>query len=180
LGNIGLRYEYTYHNTGFAAVETAAKAMGVKFKKRQGHALTAEIFEKGERIILAKPQTFMNLSGEAVKSLAAMFKPEPGKILVVYDDIDLPPGKLRLKPSGSAGSHNGMKSIVECLGTEKFARLRIGIGKPPEFWDLADYVLSEPDRKTWAVLKEACVQAAEAITEFVKGAELETLMQKYN
>ena len=180
LGNIGSRYEGTYHNMGFTAVEKAAKLLGVRFKKRQGFALTAEAFSGGERVILAKPETFMNLSGDSVKCLAGIFKPELDKILVIYDDIDIPAGKIRIRPSGSAGSHNGMKSIVERLGTESFPRVRIGIGAPPEYVDLADYVLSGPDRKTAAVLKEAAERAADAVIDFIKFTSVENLMQKYN
>ena len=180
LGNIGTRYDGTYHNTGFMAVEAAAKLLGVKFKKRQGFAVTAEAFSGGEKVILAKPETFMNLSGESVKCLSGIFKAELEKTLIVYDDVDLPAGAIRIRPSGSAGSHNGMKNIVERLGTESFPRLRIGIGKPPEFIDLADYVLSEPDRKTRALLKEAAERAADAIKDFVNFMPIENLMQKYN
>jgi len=180
LGNIGSRYEGTYHNMGFAAVEAAAKLLGVKFKKRQGFALTAEAFYGGERVILAKPETFMNLSGDSVKCLAGIFKPEIQNILVVYDDIDIPAGKIRIRPHGSGGSHNGMKSIVEKLGTEGFPRIRIGIGSPPEYMDLADYVLSEPDRQTRGLLKEAVEKAADAIIDFIKFMSVDNMMQKYN
>jgi PTH1 family peptidyl-tRNA hydrolase len=180
LGNIGSRFEGTYHNMGFAAVEKAAKLLGVKFKKRQGFALTAEAFFGGEKIILAKPETFMNLSGDSVKCLAGIFKPEIEKILIVYDDIDIPAGKIRIRPSGSAGSHNGMKSIIEKIGAEGFPRIRIGRGAPPEYVALADYVLSEPDRKTRGLLNEAVENAAAAIIDFVKFMSLDNLMQKYN
>lgn len=180
LGNIGPRYEGTYHNTGFMAVEAAAKLLGVRFKKRQGFALTAEAFSGGEKVILAKPETFMNLSGESVKCLSGIFKPEQEKILIVYDDIDLPAGTVRIRPSGSAGSHNGMKNIIERLGTENFPRLRIGIGKQPRYADLAGYVLSEPDKAARAVLKEACERAAGAIKDFINFMPLDALMQKYN
>ena len=180
LGNIGSRYEGTYHNMGFMAVEKAAKQLGVKFKKRQGFALTAEAFSGGERVILAKPETFMNSSGDAVKCLAGIFKPEPDNILVIYDDIDLPAGKIRIRPSGSAGSHNGMKSVIERLGTESFPRVRIGIGAPPEYTPLVDYVLSEPDKQTAALLKEAVERAADAVTDFIKFTPIADLMQKYN
>ena len=180
LGNIGSRYEGTYHNMGFAAVDTAAKLLGAKFKKRQGFALTAEAFSGGEKIILAKPETFMNLSGDSVKCLIGLFKPEPDKILVIYDDIDLPLGKIRIKPAGSSGSHNGMKSIVQRLGTEEFARLRIGIGAPPEYTDLADYVLSEPNREQRKALNAAAETAADAVKDFVSFTSIENLMQKYN
>ncbi len=180
LGNIGSRYEGTYHNMGFMAVERAAKVLGVKFKKKQGLALIAEAYSGGEKVILAKPETFMNLSGDSVKCLIGLFKPEPDKILVVYDDIDLPAGKIRIKPSGSAGSHNGMKSIVQRLNTEEFPRLRIGIGKPPEYMDLADYVLSEPGGETGKALKEAAGTAADAIIDFISFTAIEDLMAKYN
>lgn len=180
LGNIGSRYEGTYHNMGFMAVDAAAKLLGVKFKKRQGFAITAETFSGGEKVILAKPETFMNLSGDSVKCLTGIFDAQPEKTLIIYDDIDLPAGKLRIRPSGSAGSHNGMKSIVEKLRTESFPRIRIGIGSPPEYMDLADYVLSEPDRQTRAVLKEAAERAADAVVDFINFMTMEELMGKYN
>lgn len=142
LGNPGAEYERTRHNAGFDVLELLAADIGVKFQKLQGKAKVADGLAGGEKFLLARPQTFMNLSGESVRALMDFYKLSPEQLLVVYDDIDLPLGRLRVRKSGSAGTHNGMRSIIGCLGTEGFARLRVGVGAPPPGWELARYVLS--------------------------------------
>jgi len=152
LGNYGDKYAYTHHNMGFLAVECLADKLGFKFKKRECDSLIAEGYISGEKVILAKPLTFMNLSGIAVKQLLNKFKLTPADMVVIYDDIDIERGTLRVRQKGSAGTHNGMRNIIETIKTEDFKRVRVGIGKPPPFVPLADFVLSDvpsSERKTF-------------------------------
>ena len=127
LGNPEKKYEKTFHNMGFLAVGEAAAKLGVKFKKKECEASVAEAFIGGEKVILARPVTYMNASGRAVKQLMAKYKVSPSELLVIYDDFDLPKGKLRIRASGSAGTHNGMRSIIGEIGSSEFPRIRIGI-----------------------------------------------------
>ena len=193
LGNPGKNYEDTFHNMGFHAADRIAAETGASFSKKQGRAKVAEYrieiaaspaaprndAPRSERVLLAKPQTMMNLSGGSVLALASFYKIPPANILVIYDDIDLPRGVLRVRGSGTAGTHNGMKDIVQKLGTE-FPRLRIGIGRPPEHVPLVDYVLYHMDKGAKAVLNESCSSAAEAALEWARGETVENLMQRYN
>ncbi|MBR2970276.1 MAG: aminoacyl-tRNA hydrolase [Clostridia bacterium] len=142
LGNCEQKYAHTHHNMGFLVVECLAARLGVKFKTKECDSLTAKAYIKGEPIILAEPQTYMNLSGVAVKQLLAKYKCSPADMIVVYDDIDLPRYALRVRAKGSAGTHNGMRNIIEKIGTEEFPRVRVGIGRPPVGMPLADFVLS--------------------------------------
>lgn len=162
LGNPGVRYERTRHNLGFMVADQIARTLGAQFEKEQHHATTATASWRGRRALLAKPLTFMNRSGEAVRPLAHYYKIEPADILVVYDDLALPPGRLRMRRSGSAGGHNGVRSIIDCLGVESFARLRIGIGPVPPKWSGADYVLAALDADEWAEASHWVERAAEA------------------
>ena len=129
LGNPGAEYAQTRHNVGFMLVDKLASDLKVDVTKKKFNALMAECQIKGEKIILVKPQTYMNLSGDAVGPLARWYKINPSDIMVIYDDMDLPLGKLRIRPFGGTGGHNGMKSLIAALGTEKFPRMRIGIGR---------------------------------------------------
>ena len=150
LGNPDKKYEKTFHNMGYIAVGDAAEILGAKFKKKECEASVAEVQINGEKVILARPLTYMNNSGRAVKQLMAKYKIDERNLLVIYDDYDLPKGKVRIRAGGSAGTHNGMRNIIETIATENFARVRVGIGKPPPFVPLADFVLSEvpsADRK---------------------------------
>ncbi len=141
LGNPGVRYANTRHNIGFRCVDALAERHGLSFAKRQGKALIASGTIAGRPVLLAKPQTYMNASGESVSALASFYKIAPDRILVIFDDLDLPVGTLRMRKSGGAGGQKGMKSIIEKLGTQEFSRLRFGIGRPPGRMDPADYVL---------------------------------------
>lgn len=167
LGNYGDKYAYTHHNMGFLAVECLADKLGFKFKKRECDSLIAEGNLNGERLIIAKPLTFMNLSGVAVKQLLRKYEISPRDMVVVYDDIDIERGTLRVRAKGSAGTHNGMRNIIEIIGTEDFPRVRVGIGKPPPFVPLADFVLSEvpkDDRKLfYELLSRAADEALKAL-----------------
>ncbi|MDR2505047.1 MAG: aminoacyl-tRNA hydrolase [Oscillospiraceae bacterium] len=162
LGNPGIQYENTRHNMGFRAVDIAAKRMNIQIVKPRCHAETGIGVFEGKRVLLAKPSTYMNNSGQAVRELIAAFR--PASFIVIYDDIDLPPGKLRLRLSGSAGTHNGMRSIIAELGREDFPRIRIGIGKQPPEWDLKDWVLAKADD---AELAAGIAKAADAAVEAV-------------
>ena len=142
LGNPGRKYAGNRHNVGFQCLDRLAKAWGLSFGRRKRKALLAQGEIAGLKVILAKPQTFMNLSGEAVERLARFYKLPPESTLVIYDDLDLPVGKIRLRPEGGSGGHKGMKSIIEHLGANGFPRLRVGIGRPPH-GDPVDYVLED-------------------------------------
>jgi len=160
LGNPGARYAYTYHNLGFLALEALADKLNTKFKYKECNSLVARIFSCD--LILAKPQTFMNLSGVAVKGLLKKYKLTPKDLIVVYDDIDIEKGAMRFRERGSAGTHNGMRSIISEIGTDDFNRLRLGIGRS-EHMNLADYVLSEIASLDRAMFIELFDKAAETL-----------------
>ncbi len=143
LGNPGRAYAHTRHNVGFMVVSRLAERLGVSFSRLQHKALIAQARYAGQRLILAKPQTFMNRSGQAVAPLMRFYKIPPDRLLVAYDDLDLPPLTLRLRPKGGHGGHKGMRDIIERLGTQDFPRLRVGIGRPPGRMMAADYVLQD-------------------------------------
>ena len=153
LGNVGPRYNGTRHNVGFAVGDILAKRCGVSINRLRSRALTARANIGGHDVLLVKPQTFMNLSGEAVRPLADYFKIPPERVLVVSDEVALVPGRLRMRASGSAGGHNGLKNIILHLGTENFPRLRVGVGSPPHpDYDMADWVMGVPRGEDAAAL----------------------------
>ena len=170
LGNPGLEYENTRHNAGFLTMDELAKQCGLKldqmkFKSDCGEAMLGEV-----RCLLMKPTTYMNLSGDAIAAAANFYKIPPEQVLVIYDDISLPPGKLRLRRKGSAGGHNGIKSIIAQLGTEEFPRIRVGVGaKPNPQYDLADWVLSKFSEEDMTALQPALEHAADAAKKIVSG-----------
>lgn len=166
LGNKGTAYDRTYHNMGFMAVTRFADKYGFNFNKNKFDGVIAEGMYEGEKVIILKPSTFMNASGVSVSKLVRMLKLDLSQILVVYDDIDLPCGKLRLRKDGSAGTHNGMRSIVTELGSTEFPRLRIGIGRD-ERMGLADYVLSRISDENMALLEPAFDKALDVIGQFI-------------
>lgn len=165
LGNPGPKYDATRHNVGFRAVELVAKTAGAKIDRAKFQALTAQATVSGRRVLLMQPQTFMNNSGAAVKQAADFFKIPPERILVLFDDIDLDVGRVRVRKNGSAGGHNGIKSIIACLGTQEFPRVKIGVGaKPCPAYDLADWVLSRFSAQEKQALEPAIGHAAEAVS----------------
>ena len=180
LGNIGKEYEKTVHNLGFIVVDNIADKLGVAIKKSVCNSFIGEANYKGEKIIIAKPTTYMNNSGIAVKSLVKKFDIDITKdLLIINDDIDLPRGVVRLREKGSAGTHNGLKSIVRELGTPEFARLKIGAGAPPsEFMNLADYVLSKIhfDKD----IEMGIDKGETAGVMFLEGESYSNIMQKVN
>lgn len=179
LGNPGLKYRKTPHNAGFMALDELAGRWKVRFSKSAFEAQAAKLFLGGEKVLLLKPQTFMNLSGRSVAAAARYYNIPPEKIIVIYDDKDMALGKLRIRAKGSAGSHNGMKSVIECLGTEEFPRVRFGIGKPPEGMRLMDYVLHHLSREEQRLYAESAEKSAQAAMEIVVHG-LEAAQQKYS
>lgn len=143
LGNPGKKYEMTRHNAGFMALDHIGEKLGVKINRSKFNSLTAEAEISGARVLLMKPQTFMNASGTAVIEAADYFRIPSANVIVLCDDISFDPGKLRVRREGSAGGHNGLKNIAEWLGSEGYPRVKIGVGKKPEGYDLADFVLSK-------------------------------------
>lgn len=180
LGNPDKKYEKTFHNMGFIAVGDAAEALGVKFKKKECEASVAEAFVGGEKVILARPLTYMNNSGRAVKQLMAKYKIDESHLLVIYDDYDLPKGKVRIRAGGSAGTHNGMRSIIGETGLQKFARIRIGIRDEEVNIPIINYVLAEVQKADYELFGEACHKAGAAASDFARGLDIEKVMCKYN
>lgn len=180
LGNPGGKYEITRHNAGFLCADLFAESMNTEIKRLKYHALTAEVNIDGHRCLLMKPQTFMNNSGEAVAEAAKFYKIPLEKIIVVFDDISLPIGKLRVRRKGSAGGHNGIKSLIAHLGSENFPRVKIGVGaKPHPDYDLGDWVLTNFKKEDFPALKEAMVNACEAVKLIVNG-NTDKAMNLYN
>lgn len=168
LGNPGLSYKKTRHNVGFAALDVISDTYKISVKKKQFSALTGEGTINGERVLLLKPQTYMNLSGDAIGAALRYHKLPSQNLIVLYDDVDLPVGALRIREKGSAGTHNGMRHIVACLGGGEFPRIRIGVGQDREQL-LVDYVLKRPAKAEAALLAEAYACAAAAIAHIVRG-----------
>ncbi len=164
LGNPGKHYEKTYHNIGFLTLDALAKALGAKFSKKMGKSEVAEVFYLGQKVLLVKPQTFMNLSGEAVLAIKSKFKLEDKDFLVVLDDIDLPIGKIRYRTEGSGGTHNGLKNIIALLKNNQISRLRLGVGKDDRM-DLADFVLSKIKDSDMVELEKAILESVDFIME---------------
>ena len=180
LGNPGREYARTRHNVGFDVLDVLSEKTGIQLTKSAMHGLIGEGFVRGEKLVLVKPQTYMNLSGQCVTELVSWYKQPMDRLLVVYDDIDLPLGKLRLRASGSAGTHNGMRSIIGLLGAQDFPRLRVGVGGRPEGWELADWVLSHyqtaEERQTQF---DAFLQAADVVLEYMESG-LDSAMRLAN
>lgn len=162
LGNYGSEYENTYHNMGFCAVDKLCNKLEDMFTKKECKAMTCHTIYNGDKIILAKPLTYMNLSGLAVQELLQKYKIPPQNIYVFCDDIDLPLGKVRFREKGSGGTHNGLRNIVQNIG-ENFNRIKIGIGRDPKFADLADFVISKIPNENKTILNTACDEAVEIL-----------------
>ena len=177
LGNPGAEYANTKHNVGFMLADKLAAELNTTDWRNNFNALVAETFFEGEKILIVKPQTFMNLSGEAVQPLAHFFKIDIKDIIIVYDDMALPPGTIRMRLSGSSGGQKGMQNIIEKFGTEEIKRIRIGIGEPP--FDAIDYVLSKPTKDEQILIDEAINRAVEALKETIK-TNFDRAMSKYN
>lgn len=180
LGNPGPQYEGTRHNAGFMAGEAMARRLGVRIDRLRFRALTARAEIGGRGVLLMLPQTFMNLSGEAVGQAARFYKVPPERVIVVSDEMALAPGTIRVRPSGSAGGHNGLKSIIACLGTEGFPRIRLGVGEPPRAdYEAADWVLGKFRGQDAELMAAAAERAAEAAESYVLNGP-ERTMNSYN
>ena len=180
LGNPGRQYESTRHNMGFDTIDYLVEEYkvpqgGVKFNAMYGKTVIG-----GEKVILMKPLSFMNLSGGPVRDMVNYFKIDPEtELIVIYDDIDLDPGQLRIRKQGSAGGHNGIKDIIRQLGTEKFLRIKVGVGAKPKGWDLADYVLGHFSKEDRGLVDDALKRAAGAVELMVQG-EVDQAMNQFN
>lgn len=180
LGNPGKQYEATRHNMGFDVIDKLVEEFnvpqaGVKFNAMYGKGRIG-----GEPVILMKPLSYMNLSGGPIRDMANYFKIDPEtELIVIYDDIDTEPGQLRVRKKGSAGGHNGIKSIIQQLGTQNFMRVRVGVGAKPKDWDLADYVLGRFDRDDRQLVEDAQERACEAV-EMILADSVDAAMNKFN
>ena len=180
LGNPGREYQSTRHNAGFRAIDLLAEKLGCKIDRAKFQGLYAQVNYGGGKLFLLKPQTYMNMSGRAVLQLSAYFSIPPERIIVLFDDISLPPGRLRIRAEGSAGGHNGIKSIIAEVGSQAFPRVKIGVGaKPDPEFDLADWVLSTFSAKEEKDLRFALENAADAALSIIDKGVPETA-NKYN
>ncbi|MGX4615659.1 aminoacyl-tRNA hydrolase [Clostridioides difficile] len=179
LGNPGKKYEKTRHNVGFDVIDILAKEYNISVTKIKHKALIGEGRVGIEKVLLVKPQTYMNLSGETLIDIYKYYKVDLSNIVVVYDDIDLEVGKIRIRKKGSGGTHNGMKSITKCLGSNDFPRVRVGVSKPEVGQDLADFVLSRFRKEESDNINEALEKAAYAIDSIIR-ENIDMSMNKYN
>ena len=180
LGNPDKRYRNTRHNTGFIAVDYMAKQLGVEIGKKKFDSLTAETVIAGEKVLLMKPQTYMNLSGGAVEKAASFYKIPPENVIIIFDDISLPVGKLRIRRKGTHGGHNGIRSIIDYLQSENFPRIKAGIGERPNpNYDLADWVLSTFKEDELKGIEEVASHCLDIVKLIIEG-KIEQAMSKYN
>ncbi|BDF33478.1 peptidyl-tRNA hydrolase [Lachnospiraceae bacterium] len=180
LGNPTLQYEGTRHNVGFDVIDTIADKYNISVDYRKNRAYVGKGIIAGQKVLLAKPQTYMNLSGESIRALVDYYKvDEETELLVIYDDVSLGVGQLRIRKKGSAGGHNGIKSIISCLGTDIFPRIKVGVGEKPKRYDLADYVLGHFSRAEREMMEEGYRHAAEAV-EMIAAGDIDAAMNEYN
>ena len=180
LGNPGRKYERTKHNVGFDVIDYVTDRHRIPFSGIQFQAECGKGIIAGQKVMLAEPLTYMNLSGEAVAALVNYYKLDPEEeLIVIYDDISLDPGQIRVRKKGSAGGHNGIKNIIACLGTDKFKRIRVGIGVKPDRWDLADYVLAPFTPENREKIEDAIKDAADAL-ELILSGDMDEAMNRYN
>lgn len=179
LGNPGREYRKNRHNIGFLLMDRLAERYDESFSRFEARALIVKFKYMHHRIILAKPQTFMNNSGQSVSSLVRFYKVPLDRLIIAYDDVDLPLGKIRMRPTGGSGGHRGMKSIIERLGTEDFPRLRIGIGRPPGRMEAADYVLQDFGKEELTQLTDILDSSIEAILTFITNG-IDEAMNQFN
>lgn len=179
LGNPGKEYELTRHNVGFMVLEKIAEVLKVSLNKQKFNGIFGECNYNGEKILLVKPQTYMNLSGNCVKEVANFYKVNVEDIVIIYDDIDIEFGRIKIRPSGSPGTHNGMRNITEMLQTQKFPRVRVGTGRKREDEQLRDYVLSEFDKSEMETLEKSIETAGKAIIELLENG-IQKAMNEFN
>ncbi len=180
LGNPGKEYTGTRHNIGFEVIETLAGQEGIRVLERKHKAMVGRGYIGGQKVILARPQTYMNLSGESVRELVDYYKiDEKEELIIISDDVSLEPGQLRIRKKGSAGGHNGLKSIIQHLGHDEFQRVKMGVGEKPKGYDLADYVLGHFTGDEKKLMEKAAAEAADAIRMMLReGAD--AAMNRYN
>ena len=180
LGNPGKQYENTRHNTGFSVIDVIAEASDIAVLEKKHKAVIGKGYIDGQKVILAKPQTFMNLSGESIRELIDYYKvDETSELIVIYDDISMDVGQLRIRKKGSAGGHNGIKNIIAHLGHDEFLRIKVGVGEKPKGYDLADYVLGHFTRDEQKIMRESAGQAVKAVELLVQG-NVDKAMNDYN
>lgn len=179
LGNPTKEYDKTRHNVGFAVIDRLADRYGIDVSERKHKALCGKGMAEGQKVLLLKPQTFMNLSGESLRAAMDYYKVLPEELIVIYDDISLPPGQLRIRLKGSAGGHNGIKNIIAHLGTQEFPRIKVGVGEKPPRMDLKDYVLSRFSKGEQELMEEAFREAAQAVAMMI-GEGADRAMNHFN
>lgn len=180
LGNPDKRYEKTRHNVGFDTIDAIADRYGIRVREKKHKALCGTGVIKGTKVILAKPQTYMNLSGESIAEIINFYKLDPEEeMIVIFDDISLAPGNIRVRKKGSAGGHNGVKSIIACTGNQNFMRIKVGVGEKPQGWDLADYVLGRFSDEDRSAVETAIANAVEAAVLMMQG-QADKAMNDYN
>lgn len=179
LGNPGKEYENTRHNLGYMVLDKLAESLNIKVNKERLYGLIGDKKIEGEKVLLVKPLTYMNLSGNCVERVLKYYKATPNDLVIIYDDIDIAVGKIRVKPNGNPGTHNGMKDITQKLGTKEFARVRIGSGKPRENQDLAEYVLSNISKEEKELIDKSIENGAKAVLEIINN-DIESAMNHYN
>ena len=180
LGNPGKQYAHTRHNASFEAIEKLSDRYGIAIETKKFQALCGSGVIEGQKVLLLKPQTYMNLSGESLRAACDFYKVDPEEeLIVMYDDISLAPGQLRIRKKGSAGGHNGVKSIIQHLNTQVFKRIKIGVGEKPSGYDLADYVLGHFSKAEWAEMTDAFDRASQAAAKLLT-EDAEHVMNEFN
>ena len=179
LGNPGDKYKSTRHNFGFLVIEHLSTRLDIPLSRFKYQAQFGQGELDEEKVVLAKPLTYMNRSGQAVKEMLTGLRLAPEDLLVIHDDLDIPLGTLRIRPQGGAGGHNGLSSIISCLGTNQFARIRLGIGRPPSDMESAGYVLSPFARDEWETARQMVTKATEAVVCFIR-QDIQAAMNKFN
>lgn len=180
LGNPTMQYEGTRHNAGFDVIDVLADKYNISVDGRKNRAYIGKGIIEGQKVLLVKPQTYMNLSGESIGGLVDYFKiDEEQDLIVIYDDISLSPGQIRIRKKGSAGGHNGIKNIIAHLGTQVFPRIKVGVGEKPKKYDLADYVLSHFTKAEREEMEEGYQKAIQAVEKILAG-EMEAAMNEFN
>lgn len=180
LGNPTRQYQHTRHNVGFDTIDYIIEKYEIPYSGLKHQAMYGKGIMAGQKVIVAKPVTYMNRSGEAVRELVKYYKTDPEhQLIVIYDDVSLAPGQLRIRKKGSAGGHNGIKSIIAELGTQNFIRIKIGVGEKPRGWDLADYVLGHFPKEERELVEETIARSAQAVSMILEG-EIDAAMNACN
>lgn len=179
LGNPDKKYNGTRHNIGFSVIDTIADAYNISMDMKKHKGICGKGVIAGEKVVLVKPQTYMNLSGECIREVVDFYKVSPQDVIVIFDDISLEPGKIRIRPKGSAGGHNGIKSIIAHLNSQEFPRIKCGVGDKPKGYDLADYVLGHFSKEELPVIEEEKKKASDACECILKNG-IEAAMNQFN